>query len=98
MSALIDRTAPPPAFEVPGLFVRVASTVEEVRRWVLDEDSSDESAWARRLRSATEICSRHTPCAVADGTRSVPATLGKMFAAACPRAELNSKVVEEAHP
>ena len=24
--------------------------VEEVRRWVIDEDSSDQSAWARRLR------------------------------------------------
>ncbi len=23
---------------------------EEVKRWVVDEDSSDESAWARRLR------------------------------------------------
>jgi Uma2 family endonuclease len=26
-------------------------TAEEVRRWVVDEDSSDESAWARRLRA-----------------------------------------------
>jgi Uma2 family endonuclease len=26
-------------------------TAEDVRRWVLDEDSSDESAWARRLQA-----------------------------------------------
>ena len=24
---------------------------EDVRRWVMDEDSSDETAWARRLRA-----------------------------------------------
>jgi Uma2 family endonuclease len=26
-------------------------TAEEIRRWVIDEDSSDDSAWARRLRA-----------------------------------------------
>jgi Uma2 family endonuclease len=26
-------------------------TADEIRRWVVDEDSSDESAWARRLRA-----------------------------------------------
>jgi hypothetical protein len=25
-------------------------TAEEIRRWVVDEDSRDESAWSRRLR------------------------------------------------
>ena len=27
---------------------------EDVRRWVVEEDSSDQSAWARRLQSGSE--------------------------------------------
>ncbi len=38
-------------------------TSEEVRRWVVDEDSSNQTAWARRLRAwvRTEVAPRHEP-------------------------------------
>ncbi len=38
-------------------------TTEQVRRWVVDEDSSDESAWARRMRvwARAEFLSRGKP-------------------------------------
>jgi hypothetical protein len=33
-----------------GLTLRDPGQTIEVRRWVVEEDSSDESSWARRLR------------------------------------------------
>jgi Uma2 family endonuclease len=54
---VIDRLTP------EGRYVEVESsqflpvTADEVTRWVVEEDSSDESAWARRLRA--EFKARH---------------------------------------
>jgi Uma2 family endonuclease len=48
---LIERLTP------QGTYARVETSgflpvrADEVRRWVVDEDSSDDSAWARRLRA-----------------------------------------------
>jgi Uma2 family endonuclease len=48
---VIERLTP------EGVYARVEAsgfmpvTADEIRRWVVDEDSSDESAWARRLRA-----------------------------------------------
>jgi Uma2 family endonuclease len=60
---LIDRVGEDRHFhEVPeSQFLPV--TAEEIRRWVVDEDFSDESAWARRLRAwvRAEVAPRPRP-------------------------------------
>ena len=60
MKLVIDRLMP------DGRYVEVDSsqflpvTAAEVTRWVVEEDSSDESAWARRLRMEMRAKTRKT--------------------------------------
>ena len=48
---VIERLTPQGTYAAVETSGFLPVTAEEVRRWVVDEDSSDESAWARRLRA-----------------------------------------------
>jgi Uma2 family endonuclease len=55
---VIDRLTPDRRYVGVGSSAFLPVTAEEVTRWVVEEDSSDESAWARRLRA--EVRARHS--------------------------------------
>jgi hypothetical protein len=59
----------------------------------------------RQLRPTAEISSRHTPCAVRQGARRVPASSGKTFPAARPNKEggipftgIAASITQNLHP
>jgi Uma2 family endonuclease len=47
----IDRLAEDGSYQPAERSLFLLLTAEEIRRWVVEEDTSDESAWARRLRA-----------------------------------------------
>jgi Uma2 family endonuclease len=48
---IIERLTPQGTYEVVEFSGFLPVRAEDVRRWVVDEDRSDDSAWARRLRA-----------------------------------------------
>jgi Uma2 family endonuclease len=58
----IDRLTANGTYELAQASQFLPLTAEEIRRWVVDEDTSDESAWARRLRAwaRAELAPRRT--------------------------------------
>jgi hypothetical protein len=50
-TVLIDRLGEDGRYHKASASQFLPVTVEDIRRWVVDEARSDESAWARRLRA-----------------------------------------------
>ena len=48
---IIERLTPGGTYEPVEASGFLPLRAEEIRRWIVEEDTTDESAWARRLRA-----------------------------------------------